>query len=422
MTNEDHHDRVTPVLPESQRWSALASAPVAAPTLPGQRRSRWRAVLAGSVAGGVLAASAAVPLTWRLTDADARFTGAAVDLAADDAGATTLPSSQTARPWGSGPSVDPYDDQLAPGFGGQSSTVTAPDMDATGAQSLGVVLIDTVTAGGEGAGTGLVLNASGMVVTNYHVIEGATSVSVTVATTGEQFEADVLGVDPQADVAVLQLQDAAGLDVVQLDADGGTTVNDAVTAVGNANGQGFLSASTGMVTALEESITTAAEGSVASEDLSGLIETDTHVVGGYSGGAMLDVEGEVVGITTAASNGSAQIESYAVPIEDALAVVDEVTAGDEAGSVRIGPAAYLGVVVDDALQVAEVEAGSAADVAGIEAGATVRAVNGILVDDLEALAAVLADLEPGFETTVRWVVGDGTVHRSSVALGASTVA
>jgi S1-C subfamily serine protease len=391
-------DTETPQTPE-------IPAPAARP------RRRWRAAAAGALAGGVLAASVAVPLTWRVVAAEHQ-----VSVASAATGATTT----TTETWPV-PGTGTRPEWNAAGGGPDDETTTATDTDATEAQSTGVVLIETVTASGEAAGTGLVLDADGTVVTNYHVVEGATEVTVTVATTGETYQAEVLGADPESDIAVLRLDGASDLDVVDLD-DDGAALDETVTAVGNAEGQGYLSASAGTVTALEQSITTSAEYGIEGEDLAGLIETDAYVVGGYSGGALLDDEGEVVGITTAASSGTAVTESYAVPIDDALAVVDQVESGVESGSVRIGAAAYLGVAVDDDLLVASVETGTAAAEAGIEAGATLVALDGTAVSGYDALAAVLDGLEPGDRVGVRWTDADGTSHRATITLGASPAA
>lgn len=376
-------------------------------------RGRWRSVVAGGLAGGVLAAAVAVPLTWQVTSAaEASVTPASTG--ATTTTTETWPVPGSTRPDGSGQGAGPLGDDVGEG-------TTTSETDASAAQSTGVVLVETVTTSGEAAGTGLVLDATGVVVTNYHVVEGATSVAVTVATTGETFVAEVLGADPEADIAVLRLDGASDLDVVDLD-DDGAALEEAVTAVGNAEGQGYLSASSGTVTALEESITTSAGASVTGEDLTGLIETDAYVVGGYSGGALLDDEGEVVGITTAASSSTTAVESYAVPIEDALAVVEQVESGDESGSVRIGASAYLGVSVDESLRVGSVQSGTAAADAGIETGSTLEAVDGTTVTDLDALSAELDELEPGDEVTLRWVGAAGRTHLATVTLGSSPAA
>lgn len=388
----------------------------ASDTAPVRSRGTWRSAAAGSLAGGLLAASVAVPLTWRHVGTDPSAPTSIVSGTAAATTETRPPTARTLPGWGGG--TGGLDGSAT---GGSRSSTTATATDATDAQSAGVVLIETVTTSGEAAGTGLVLDADGLVVTNYHVVEGATEVAVTVATTGDTYVADVLGADEDSDVAVLQLADAEDLVVVDLD-DDGVTVDEAVTAVGNAEGQGHLSASSGAVTALGESITTSSEGPVAGEELDGLIETDAYVVGGYSGGALLDGENEVVGLTTAASTSTSAVESYAVPIEDALAVVEQVETGDESGSVRLGAAAYLGVFVDGALQVASVEAGTAAAEAGIGPGATLLALDGTAVGDLGTLSEVLDGLQPGAEVTVRWLDADGGTHRARVTLGSSPAA
>ena len=120
-------------------------------------------------------------------------------------------------------------------YGGYATAVTQP---ATAQQTAGVVLIETVLPyqNAQAAGTGMVLTASGQVLTNYHVVEGAGTITVTVATTGQRFEATVVGTDPSADVALLQLTAASGLTTVKAD-DDQTDLGDTVTAVGNAGGK-----------------------------------------------------------------------------------------------------------------------------------------------------------------------------------------
>lgn len=395
--------------------------PDAAPTLPPTHRWTWRDTLAGAVAGGVLAASVAVPATWAALRGEDQDALAQTTTSASGDGPTELPQAPS---W----------DQLTPGTGGLgdgtadgtgTDTDAATDTDATADQSRGVVLIDTTLTDGEAAGTGLVIDATGLVLTNYHVVEGSTSVTVTLASDETTYDATVVGFDETADVALLQLTGASGLDVVALDDDDDPAVSDTVIAVGNAEGQGSLSASTGSVVALGQSITTASTAAAEGEDLTGLIQTDAYVVGGYSGGALLDDEGEVVGITTAASQ-AGPTESYAVPIEDALAVAEQIEAGEESAEVQVGPAAYLGVGVletgDGAdATVAEVEVGSAAADAGITAGDRITAVGGRAVTSLDTLRTVLATYEPGDRVAVRWTGSSGGRHRASVVLGESPV-
>lgn len=324
------------------------------------------------------------------------------------------------------------------GYGGHGSsapTSTAVDSDpATSAESRGVALIDTVLPDGEAAGTGIVLTSDGEVLTNYHVVEGSTSVRVTIASTGVRYTATVVGADRAADVALLRLEDASGLTAARID-DDTLALGDDVTAVGNAGGTGTLTAADGDVTDLSASITTASEGTVEGERLTRLIETDADVVAGDSGGPLLDAEGEVVGIDTAASSGQ-DIDGYAVPIQTAIAVVTQIRSGDETEAVRIGAAAFLGVQVatsavsDSAYAygrpgagatIAGVVEGDAADDAGLAAGDRITRVGSTTVTDAAGLTEALSTMEPGDRVTVTWTTSDGEQQSATVTLDASPV-
>jgi len=386
-----------------------------APAAPPPRR--WRAVLAGGVAGGVLAAAVAVPTTLWL---ERSHVAPAAESPSAGRAAPETPQQQV-------PQQEPQDG-LFPDTGPQVSTdPRSSGVEASADQSAGVVLIDTVLPNGAGAGTGMVLSADGLILTNYHVVDGSTSVKVTVATTGETYPADVVGYDASADVALLRIE-ASGLTPVTPDTDG-TTTDEAVTAVGNGSGQGYLSAVSGTIEAEDQSIT-ASDGSgnaAGSEDLTGLLQTDAAVVPGYSGGPLLDAEGEVVGITTAASsNGNnmaaiAASESYAVPIDDALTVVKQIEAGDESGPVTIGPAAYLGIGIGDArgTRLAEVAPGGPAATAGLAAGDTITSLDDTEISSYDALVTALGHHEPGDQVRVHWTDATGRSQSATVTLGSS---
>ena len=308
-------------------------------------------------------------------------------------------------------------------LGGSTSSQEGDQTDATAAQSQGVVLINTQTTAGEAAGTGLVLESSGVVLTNYHVVEGSTSVKVTIATTGKTYDATVVGHNQKADVALLQLDGASNLATVDLDDNGEPSVSDEVTAVGNAQGQGFLSASTGDVVALDQSIDTQGEGTVEGEHLTGLIQTNAYVVGGYSGGALLDDDGEVVGITTAASSGG-ETQSYAVPIEDALDVVQKIEDGSSSDGVQIGGSAYLGISISEStsgVQVGQIQSGGAAAAAGVEAGSIITGLDDTAITSLDVLRSALASYQPGDSVTLAWSDPSGADHSERVTLGESPV-
>ncbi|QWF22570.1 S1C family serine protease [Nocardioides sp. LMS-CY] len=401
------------------------SGPPAFSAPPPARRTgwSWRATLAGAVAGGVLAASVAVPVTWALSHG-----GSVADSPSaatpQQPGTGTLPQ----QPGSGALPQDPFGGSRGLPYGGSTSDRTGSWSDATADQAQGVVLIDTRTTAGEAAGTGLVIDASGLVLTNYHVVEGSTQVQVTVAATGDTYDATVVGHDQEADIALLQLDGASGLTTVDVDDDGGPAVADEVTAVGNAQGQGFLSAADGSVVALDRSIDTQSEATVQGEHLTGLIQTDAYVVGGFSGGALLDDEGEVVGITTAASSGGAA-QSYAVPIDEALDVAGQIEGGHQSDGVQIGPSAYLGIAIAQAgsgvagsgVQVGQVESDSAAAQAGIEAGATITGIDDTAITSYAGLRSALATYEPGDSVTLHWTDASGGTHDAQVTLGSSPV-
>lgn len=315
--------------------------------------------------------------------------------------------------------VDPYRQSLG------TSTAAVDSEPATEAESTGVVLINT-TVGygtGQGAGTGLTITGDGIVVTNHHVVEGATSITVTDPSTGETYAATVLGYDDVHDVAVLQLEDASGLSTVATDQDAATQ-GEEITAVGNAEGQGSLSAADGTVTDPSTAITVNNEDGTTAE-LSDLIQTDADVVSGDSGGALLDEDGEVIGMNVAATSGSAEISGYAIPIDTVLDIAAQILAGEESGDVEIGgSAAALGVQVDttrSTLVVGVVEDG-AAEAAGVTEGSTITAVDGTAVASIDDITSVLGDHEPGDEVAVSWTDAAGQAHTATVTLGEGPVA
>src|SRR5882672_11853813 len=228
------------------------------------------------------------------------------------------------------------------------------------AQRVDPALVDVVsTLGNQGAsaaGTGIVLTSNGTVLTNNHVIRGATSIKVTDVGNGRTYTAKVVGYDASKDVAVIQLQNASGLTTANLGDSSSVQAGDAVTALGNAGGKGGTpSVATGAITALNQSITASDEGSGAnSEQLTGLIETNADIQPGDSGGALVNSYGQVIGMNTAASSGTQfQSESgqpaaqaYAIPIDNAETIAKQVDAGQGSSTVHIGATAFLGVETD----------------------------------------------------------------------------
>jgi S1-C subfamily serine protease len=332
--------------------------------------------------------------------------------------------------------------QGSSGQGSSGSSSSSSAQAATASEEKGVVVIDTNLAyeGAQAAGTGIVLTSSGEILTNNHVVEGSTSITVTVPATGTSYKASVVGTDATDDVAVLQLSGASGLATATLDNDG-VSVGDNVTAVGNAGGTGTLVAADGSVTGTGKSITTQSEGVVASESLTGLIETNADIQAGDSGGPLYDSQGEVVGIDTAASASQNVSDGYAIPIETALGIAHRIESGQASSTVTIGLPAFLGVeVASDASSsgysglggaslgynngqsatqgavVGGVIDGAPAASAGLTAGDTITAVDGTAIASSSDLTSALAQYKPGDSVTITWVDSAGASHSASVTL------
>jgi S1-C subfamily serine protease len=316
------------------------------------------------------------------------------------------------------------------GSGGSGSgTGTGTTREATAAESVGVVDVTTVIDYGqaEAAGTGVVLTSNGEILTNNHVVGGATKITVTVVSTGRSYPATVVGTDAGDDVAVLQLSGASGLDTAKLSSDD-VSVGDEVTAVGNAGGTGGTpTAAEGTVTALDQSITASGEGGSDPEQLTGMIQVDADIQAGDSGGPLYDSHGEVVGIDTAASSGqTAATIGFAIPIEKAVSIADRIESGEDSATIQQGTPAFLGVqLAQDAAGTATISGvvdGSPAAGAGLQAGDTITAVGGTTVDSADALSATLAERNPGDQVRVTWVDSTGTSHTATITLVAGPAA
>jgi len=413
----------------------IIEPPLAAPAapVPPRRRRRWLFVGAATMAGALIVA-AALPGAGNGADAtvasqvqEDNGNGGGSGGSVDDLWAQfnawlqqfglqgpgqdqggSVPDPQTSPP--SSPPSSP-----------QGSTQAAATT-ASAAESTGVVLINTEIGYGDGqaAGTGMVLTSNGLVLTNNHVVDGSTKISVTDPGANETYTAKVVGTDSKHDVALLQLVGASGLATVAIDANGNEAKGDAITAVGNASGGGVLMAADGTITKLDAAVTTSTNAYEKGETLTGTIEISADVVAGDSGGALLDRQGEVIGMNTAASSGFGDTTAYAIPIAAALKIVDQIRSGDPSGSVTLGYPAFLGVgLSQDAAGDATlgyVYDGTPAAAAGLVAGDTITAVNGKHVADGAALSTALKAHHPGDKVSITWTNAYGDSHTAKVTL------
>jgi S1-C subfamily serine protease len=284
------------------------------------------------------------------------------------------------------------------------------------------------------AGTGMVIGDTGVVLTNNHVIDGATSITVTDLKNNKTYSATVTGYDLMGDVAVLQLQGAAGLATVPVGDSATVQPGDQVVALGNAGGTGGLpSVVTGEVTALDQSITAVDEASGASENLTQLIETNAAIQAGDSGGPLIDTAGKVVAMNTAASSGflfgGGATAGYAIPIDVINPVIAQIEARTASSTVHIGPTAFLGVEVatfpnrygsqpgtTTGVEVVDVDEGTPAQRVGLVPGDVIVSLNGQGVATPTALATAMQQLLPGDTVQLGWEDISGASHRGTVAL------
>lgn len=307
---------------------------------------------------------------------------------------------------------------------------------------------------GSAAGTGMILTSSGEVLTNNHVIEGATSISVQIDGKGPSYAAKVVGTDPKADVALLQMQGASGLHTVSLGNSSTASVGEPVVAIGNAlDLQGSPTVTDGTISALDRSITASDASGASPEHLKGLIQTDAPLAPGNSGGPLLDAKAQVVGMDTAAAagspTGSASNVGFAIPINTAMSVVDGIRSGSTAGGIQLGAGdrGFLGVLVcsvgyvqsatpgsqcwvgfagfgqsvalpvSSGAVVIQVVPNSAAEKAGLQTGDVIVSCNSKAVTSPSALTKDLSPYKPDQKVTIGWVDSGGAQHQATVTLG-----
>jgi S1-C subfamily serine protease len=281
------------------------------------------------------------------------------------------------------------------------------------------------------AGTGMVLSSAGEILTNNHVIRGATTIHVTVPATNRSYSATVVGYDVSADVAVLKLRGASGLQTVALGNSDTLTRGQTVTAVGNAGGAGGAPMITkGTITALNRTITASDEDGLA-EQLTGLIETNAGLQPGDSGGPLLTSAGRVIGMDAAASSNfafrSGGSGGYAIPINRALAIAKQIAAGRSSGTVHVGATGFLGVDVQasrydqdgrlraGALVVAIVP-GSPAERAGVVDGDVLTSLGGRQITSAAALTRLVLRTPPGTKLKLGWVDEAGNASTATLTL------
>ena len=409
----------------------------------------------------------------------------AVALAAGALGAGTVvavyhpaaSSSAAPQPSSSAPAPPPSAAVPPPTAG--AGTNGGGQANLTGGVGQGLVIINTTLqySSEAAAGTGMVINADGLVLTNNHVIENSTKITATVAATGKNYLAKVVGYDVTGDIALIQLQNASGLHPVPTGDSSQVKTGATVMAMGNAEGRSEIVTATGQVTGINQTITASDQGgAVTSETLHGMIETNANIVAGDSGGPLVNSAGKVIGMDTAGNdvsfNQQQPASGFAIPINTALAVAHQIRAGQASSSIVIGYPPFVGIYVgqsssSDPQQQAAAQqqqqqgngfggfgngfggngssqscytndanlpvpstvapvnsgtlvigtiCGSPAATAGVTAGSVVTSINGQAVGAPQTLHGALAKFRPGATVSLTWVTPSGQHKTANVTL------
>ncbi len=282
----------------------------------------------------------------------------------------------------------------------------------------------------QGAGTGMIVSSNGYVLTNKHVVDGADSVSV-ILPDGKTYEnVRVLGSDPLNDVAFLKIDDVSDLPAVTLGDSKTVRIGQGVVAIGNALGQYQNTVTSGIISGTGRPVVASTDGTAASaESLNDLIQTDAAINSGNSGGPLLNLEGQVIGINTAVAQ-EAQGIGFAIPIGATKGMLQHVI---KTGKVE---RAYLGVqyvsitpevrqqydlpVTKGDYVVAQrgdsVQSGGPADRAGVKNGDIITAVNGFKVGEVASVSSLVSEYEPGEQVELT-ILRDGKTVKLKATLG-----
>ena len=462
-TPPPYHYGGPPTDPNAPFWPA---SPAAAPT--GHRDNRLRnGLIAGGAALVVLAAGIGIGhAAWN--------NGTQIPSAASSNN-NQFPRSNGSNPFngnGSNPFETPGNSGNSSGNSGSSSSGSSGPSDVNAiAEKVDPGLVDINTTLGyqqeQAAGTGIVVTSNGEILTNNHVINGATSISVTDVGNQKTYTASVVGYDRTGDIAVLQLHNASGLQTANFGNSSSISVGQDVVGVGNAGGTGGTpSAAGGTVTALNQSITAQDQGDGTSEQLSGLIQTNANIQAGDSGGALVNTSGQVIGVDTAASagfsfqsNGQNQgNQGFAIPINQALSIARQIEAGNGSSTIHIGTTAFLGVEISpngsssnqgsgngggngfgpfgglfggnsgstgntgnsgssgSGAAVAGVVTNGPAQEAGIAQGDVITTLGGKTINSADDLTRDMGAYHPGDKVQIAWTDANGQTHTSTVQL------
>ena len=324
---------------------------------------------------------------------------------APSGGATTTPIPSPGS--GTTPTTVP-----ASGSGASAPALSGAALDVKGILAKvepSVVDIVAQSRRGTGEGTGIIISPDGYILTNAHVVSGASTVTVSTTASGKALTATVIGADTAHDVALIKVDNpGASLPAAELGRSADVRVGDDVVAIGNALGlRGDPTVTRGIVSALNRTV----------ENLTGMIQTDAAINPGNSGGPLVNSTGQVIGINTAVAADGAQNIGFAIPIDKAKSLADRLRGGQGPA-----PTAFLGVSTTDTsdgsggARVVDLVAGGPAQKGGIAVGDLIVTFAGKPISTADSLSGLVQTRQPG--DTVQVVVErNGASRTISVTLG-----
>lgn len=282
------------------------------------------------------------------------------------------------------------------------------------------------------AGTGIIVTANGYILTNKHVIDGASSISVVLDDGTTYEDVEVAAVDSLNDIAFLKIKDVSGLTSAALGDSKTIKVGQQVIAIGNALGEYQNTVTSGVVSGTGRSLTATDSSGSMSEKLSDMIQTDAAINSGNSGGPLINAAGQVIGVNTANSY-SAENMGFAIPIAAVKGMLSQLVEKGEASRAYIGvysteitsdlakqynlPVSYGAYLYASGGNYSAVVSGSPADKAGVKNKDIITAVNGVKIGAAGSLSTLIGEYKPG-DTVQLTVLRDGKELGINVTLEA----
>ena len=302
----------------------------------------------------------------------------------------------------------------------------------------GLVDINTTLSyqGAVGAGTGILLSPDGEVLTNNHVIEGATEITAVSLANSRTYPVDVIGFDRASDIALVRLRGATGLPTAILGTSSTLAVGDPIAAIGNSNGSSAPpSYAPGTVTEIGASVRASDESGGGARELYDLIRVAAEIRPGDSGGPLVNGVGQVVGVNVAATltyrmGGVTGGEGFAIPIDRALGIANQIRSGVISDSIHLGDTAFIGVGIADSSPmsrgpagavVRQVLPGTPAGQIGLFSGDVITAVDGIPINSAEDLSNVMDQRRPGDIIMLTWIDRAGIPRSAPLVLAKGPV-